>query len=159
MSRVGATLQKNQALANHLQTLAKQGSATDEEVEQIRVLAGKLSADEGTEIRQVLKSLQISDTARAHIDEYMLDQLEKRLESVEHSKSVGDLFSAVTLGITVVGVPVLNHFLAIKGLDTDVGLATNAVQFALLAGEYLGGYAAVRAVGAHFKKSDYGEQD
>ncbi len=159
MSRVGATLSQNLALAEHLQSLAKQGTATDAQVDQIRVLAGKLSADEGTEIRQVLKSLQISDTARAHIDEYMLDQLEKRLESVAHSKSVGDVVSAVTLGLTVVGVPVLNHFLAISGLDSDVSLATNAVQFALLAGEYLGGYAAVRAVGAHFKKSDYGEQD
>ncbi|MFO0729065.1 MAG: hypothetical protein U1E65_35120 [Myxococcota bacterium] len=160
MALIGTSLEKNPKLDAHLHALEAKHTASDEEVAQIQTLAGNLSVEEGARIRETLKSLEISPTARAQIDEYMLDQLEKRLAHVARQKKVGDAVSAITLGLTAVGVPVLNHFLAIAGLDSNVNLATNAVQFALLAGEYMGGYAAIRALGAHFGRSDdYGERD
>ncbi len=155
-------LDKNPALASHLQEVRARGAATDEEVKQIQQLAGHLSAQEGHAIREALTDVRVSPEARTLLDGYMLDEFEKRIEHVERSKKVGDVVNAVAIGATMVGVPVLNHFLSIGGLDAGVNLAANGVQLAIMAGEYLGGAAAAKAIANYVTRGNgdgYGDRD
>lgn len=162
MSRSVGSLDKNPALARHLQEVQSRGAATDEEITQIEQLAGHLSAQEGHAIREALTDVRVSPEARIQLDSYMLDEFEARIQHAERSKKVGDVVNAVAIGATMVGVPVLNHFLAIGGLDAGVNLAANAVQVAIMAGEYLGGAAAAKAIANYVtgrSTTGYGEQD
>jgi len=154
-------LAKNPALAQHLEVIKERSAATDQDLAKIPSLAGKLSADEGHAIREALEGVQVSPDARIKLDSYMLDEFEARIHHAESAKKRGDIVNVVALGATMVGVPVLNHFLSIGGLDNGVNLAANGVQIAIMAGEYLGGMAAVRAVSKFFSKdaASYGESD
>lgn len=157
-----AQLDKNPALAAHLADLRARGAASDDEIGRIRELAGHLSAEEGHAIRESLADVRVSPDARIQLDGYMLDEMEARVLHAERAKKVGDVVNAVALGATMVGVPVLNHFLAIGGLDTGVNMAANAVQIAIMAGEYLGGAAAARAIAGFVRRhstGEYGEND
>lgn len=155
-------LDKNPALAAHLQTLRDRGDASEQDIKDIQGLAGHLSAQEGRAIRDALTDVRVSPEARLHLDSYMLDEFETRIQHVERSKKVGDVVNAVALGATLVGVPVLNHFLSIGGLDAGVNLAANGVQLALMAGEYLGGAAAAKAIANYVSGhggAGYGDHD
>lgn len=162
MPSVLGGLDKNPALAQHLESLRARGAASDADIEQVRQLAGHLSAQEGHAVREALTSVTVSPEARRLLDSYMLDEFEARITHVERQKKVGDVVNAVALGATMVGVPVLNHFLSIGGLDTGVNMAANAAQLALMAGEYLGGAAAARAIANYVSGrggADYGDRD
>lgn len=153
-------LPNNPALAAHLARIAAQGRASDDEVAEIERLAGKASWAEANAIRETMRGIDtVSPEASRRIDDYLWREMELRHDHVERSKKISDAIGAATLATTVVAVPVLNHFLAIGGLDAATNAAANAVQLAILAGEYLGGFAAARAIAHRFKGSDYGDQD
>src|SRR5687767_13653884 len=82
----------NPELSAHLEALRAKGSASSEELERIRELAGNLSFTEANAIRATLKELErVPEKARADLDQYMWDQVEKRSEHVEHAKRRNDL--------------------------------------------------------------------
>jgi hypothetical protein len=154
----------NPELSEHLANLREKGSASDQEIAKIRELAGNLSFTEAKAIRETLKELVgVSEPARASLDQYMWDEVEKRAEHVEQSKKRSDIIGVTTLASTVVGVPVLNFMLATTGVDVSSGInaAANGVQIALLAGEYLGGFALARFVASRLQRreEEYGESD
>ena len=68
MPSVLGGLDKNPALAQHLESLRTRGAASDADIEQVRQLAGHLSAQAGHAVREARTSVTVSPEARRMLD-------------------------------------------------------------------------------------------
>lgn len=155
-------LPNNPALAASLEAIKAKGRADQSDVDAVKKATGKLSLEEAEAIRQTFRGLsRISHDTRNQIDDFLWNGLKARAEHIEKSKKHGDVLNAFLLGTTAVGVPLLNQMLGIANLEFGANLAANAVQVGILAGEYLGGYAAIRFIKDKVSggEPEYGERD
>jgi hypothetical protein len=136
----------NPALSRHLALLRDRGRAGPEDLAAIKAIAGRPSLADVREIRSALDKVRIAPSDKAELDDYLWREYGARAEEIRRMKIRGDVLQIGTLCATAVGVPLLHHLLPGADADGAANFASNAVQLGIIAGEYLSGWAAARAI-------------